>query len=42
MWFAVMWIAPATQTAYVAACNAAGDDAAKACDEAIAGMITGQ
>ena len=39
MWFAVMWVAPAKQAAFVAATNIAGDDAAKACDDAVAALI---
>lgn len=39
MWYAVIWVAPEKQLALVAACNAAGDAGAKACDEAIAMML---
>ncbi len=39
MWFCVMWIAPAKQTAYVAVTNCAGDAALKACDEAVATLL---
>lgn len=41
LWFAVVWIAPAKNYAIVAACNQGGDEAFKACDEAI-GAITSQ
>jgi CubicO group peptidase (beta-lactamase class C family) len=34
-WFAVMWVAPARQSAYVAVANCAGPAAEKACDEAV-------
>lgn len=39
-WFAVMWIAPAKHAAFVAATNFAGEEAAAACDEAVAGLIS--
>jgi CubicO group peptidase (beta-lactamase class C family) len=39
MWFAVMWVAPEKQSAYVAATNVAGDTGAKVCDEAVAMLI---
>jgi len=39
MWFAVMWVAPAKDAAFVAATNVAGSDAEKACDEAVAALI---
>jgi CubicO group peptidase (beta-lactamase class C family) len=39
MWFAVMWIAPAKDAAFVAATNIAGKDAEQACDEAVATLI---
>jgi CubicO group peptidase (beta-lactamase class C family) len=39
MFFAVMWLAPAKETAFVVATNSAGESAALACDEAIAAMI---
>lgn len=39
MWYAVMWVAPAKQAAYVAVTNCAGDTAAKACDDAVAALI---
>jgi CubicO group peptidase (beta-lactamase class C family) len=39
MWFAVMWIAPATQSAYVAVTNCAGPEAEKGCDDAVASLI---
>ena len=38
-WFAVMWVAPEKEAAYVAATNCAGDVAAKAVDEAVASLI---
>lgn len=34
-WFAVVWAAPARDLAFLAATNVGGDDAAKACDEAV-------
>ena len=39
MFFAVIWIAPSRDTAFVAATNCAGEKAAKACDEAVAALI---
>jgi CubicO group peptidase (beta-lactamase class C family) len=39
MWYAVMWIVPAKQASYVALTNCAGDQAAKACDEALGLLI---
>lgn len=39
MFFAVMWIAPAKDAAFVAATNCPGDAAAKACDEAVSVLI---
>jgi CubicO group peptidase (beta-lactamase class C family) len=39
LWFAVMWVAPAKDAAFVAATNVAGRDAEKACDEAVASLI---
>lgn len=39
MFFAVMWVAPAKDMAFVAATNCPGDEAAKACDEAAALLI---
>jgi CubicO group peptidase (beta-lactamase class C family) len=39
MFFAVMWVAPAKDIAFVAATNCAGDEAAKACDEAVALLL---
>jgi CubicO group peptidase (beta-lactamase class C family)/prolipoprotein diacylglyceryltransferase len=42
MWFAVMWIAPEKQAAYVAATNVAGDTGAKVCDDAVAMLIRGK
>jgi CubicO group peptidase (beta-lactamase class C family) len=37
--YAVMWIAPAKEAAFVAATNCSGAAAEKACDEAVAAMI---
>ena len=39
MWFAVMWIAPAKDAAFVAATNIGGKQAEQACDEAVATLI---
>ena len=39
MFFAVMWVAPGKGTAFVAATNAGGEAAAKACDDAVALLI---
>jgi CubicO group peptidase (beta-lactamase class C family) len=39
MWFAVMWVAPEKQAAYVATTNVAGDAGAKVCDEAVSMLI---
>jgi CubicO group peptidase (beta-lactamase class C family) len=39
MWFAVMWVAPEKQAAYVAATNVAGDTGDKVCDDAVAMLI---
>jgi len=39
MWYAVMWVAPEKQAAYVAATNCAGDFASKALDDAVSQMI---
>lgn len=39
MSYAVMWVAPMKDAAYVAATNCAGEEAAKACDEAVALLI---
>ena len=39
MFYAVIWISPEKDAAFVAATNAAGEAATKACDEAIAAMI---
>ena len=39
MWFAVMWVAPEKQAAYVAATNVAGDAGAKVCDDAVSILI---
>jgi CubicO group peptidase (beta-lactamase class C family) len=37
--YAVMWLAPDKKFAAVAACNIGGDEAAKACDDAVAFLI---
>jgi phosphatidylglycerol:prolipoprotein diacylglycerol transferase len=39
MWFAVTWVAPGKQAAYVAATNVGGDTGAKVCDDAVAMLI---
>ncbi len=39
MFYAVMWIAPAREAAFVAATNCPGEPAEQACDEAVAAMI---
>jgi CubicO group peptidase (beta-lactamase class C family) len=39
MWYAVMWVAPEKEAAFVAATNIAGPEAEKACDEAVAAII---
>ena len=39
MFYAVMWLGPHSNTAFVAACNADGPDAVEACDEAITMLI---
>jgi CubicO group peptidase (beta-lactamase class C family) len=39
MFYAVIWIAPARDAAFVAATNCPGEEAAKACDEAVAALI---
>jgi CubicO group peptidase (beta-lactamase class C family) len=39
MFYAVMWLAPAKDAAFVAATNCAGDEAAAACDEAVSLLI---
>jgi CubicO group peptidase (beta-lactamase class C family) len=39
MFYAVMWLGPNSNTAFVAACNADGQDAVEACDEAITMLI---
>ncbi len=39
MWHAVMWVAPEKNAAFVAATNAAGDDAARACDDAVSLLV---
>jgi CubicO group peptidase (beta-lactamase class C family) len=40
MFYAVIWIAPAKDIAFVAATNCATEGATKACDEAVAAMVT--
>ncbi len=39
MFYAVMWLGPAENTAFVATCNADGDNAADACNDAIRMLI---
>lgn len=39
MWYAVIWLAPSKNAAYLAATNAASDKAFPACDQAISRMI---
>jgi CubicO group peptidase (beta-lactamase class C family) len=39
MWFCVAWLAPEKDYAVLATCNKGGDEAAKACDEAVAEMV---
>ena len=39
MWYAVTWLAPERNFAVLVACNKGGDEASKACDEAVAAMI---
>jgi CubicO group peptidase (beta-lactamase class C family) len=39
MWYAVMWLAPAKDLAFVAATNIAGKNAEKACDEAVSALV---
>ncbi len=39
MFFAVIWIAPARDMAFVVATNCPGDEAAKACDEAVSLLV---
>ena len=39
MWYAVMWVAPEKQAAYVAATNVAGNVGDKVCDGAVAMLI---
>jgi CubicO group peptidase (beta-lactamase class C family) len=39
MFYAVMWLGPAANTCFVAACNADGPEATEACDEAITMLI---
>lgn len=39
MWYAVMWVAPEKDAAFVAATNIAGPEAEKACDEAVAALL---
>jgi CubicO group peptidase (beta-lactamase class C family) len=38
-WFAVVWVAPARQSAYVAVTNCAGPVAERACDEAVSLLL---
>lgn len=39
MWYCVTWIAPKADFAVLVTCNAGGDDAAKACDQAASAAI---
>ncbi|MEZ5966672.1 MAG: serine hydrolase domain-containing protein [Planctomycetota bacterium] len=39
MWYATVWAAPAKGIAVFAVCNQGGDDAARACDRAVASML---
>jgi hypothetical protein len=39
MWYAVMWVAPERDAAFVAATNAATEGATKACDAAVSALI---
>jgi CubicO group peptidase (beta-lactamase class C family) len=39
MWYAVVWVAPEKQAAYVAATNCGGEAAAKAVDDVVSSMI---
>jgi CubicO group peptidase (beta-lactamase class C family) len=39
MWFAVVWIAPERDIAFLVACNQGGPTAALACDEAVGALI---
>jgi CubicO group peptidase (beta-lactamase class C family) len=39
MWYAVMWLAPGKDLAFVAATNAAGKNAEKGCDEAVTKLL---
>jgi CubicO group peptidase (beta-lactamase class C family) len=39
MWFCVAWLAPEKDWAVLACCNKGGDEAGKACDEAVAAMV---
>lgn len=38
--YALVWAAPKKEMCFVVACNLGGDGASKACDEAIAAMLT--
>jgi CubicO group peptidase (beta-lactamase class C family) len=40
MWYAVTWLAPCRNFAVVICCNQGGDEAAKACDDAAAKLVT--
>lgn len=40
MWYAVTWLAPRRDFAVVICCNQGGDEAAKACDELAAKLVT--
>jgi hypothetical protein len=39
MWFAVMWVSPARNAAFVAATNIAGTEGERGCDEAVWAVI---
>ena len=39
MWFAVMWLAPEKDTAFVAATNIAGKNSERGCDDAVAALL---
>ena len=39
MWYCTVWVAPARDFAVLVTTNQGGDTAAKACDEAVGGLI---
>jgi D-alanyl-D-alanine carboxypeptidase len=39
MWYAVVWIAPGTDAAFLAVCNAGGERAAQACDAIVTSLL---